>query len=201
MPIRLDHQLIEEYVAPGSKVLDLGCGDGTLLKDLAERKGVVGTGIDVDVSQVRKCIERGVAVYHGDMLEGMAMFPDGRFDCVILSQTLQQTMQPRRVLQEMMRVGRRAIISFPNFAHWTVRLHLLLKGTMPVTPALPYTWHDTPNIHLLTIKDFLQLCRELDLAVIDRMFLTAGFRRICGPLANLRASLAIFVVEPNQGRE
>ena len=195
MAIRLDYRMIEEYVEPGARVLDLGCGDGTLLHDLIERKGVEGCGIDADVEQVRRCIARGVPVYHGDMLEGMAMYGDGRFDCVVLSQTLQQTMQPRRVVQEMMRVGRRGIISFPNFAHWSVRLRLLVRGTMPVTPVLPYSWHDTPNIHMLTIRDFLRLCRDLGLAVVDRAFLTRGWRRLRGPLPNLRASMAIFVVQ------
>jgi len=195
MPIRLDYRMIEEYVEPGSRVLDLGCGDGTLLQDLIERKGVEGCGIDADVEQVRMCIARGVPVYHGDMLEGMAMYQDGRFDCVVLSQTLQQTMRPRRVVQEMLRVGRRAIISFPNFAHWSVRLHLLVRGTMPVTRLLPDSWHETPNIHLLTVKDFLRLCRELNLDVMDRIFLTRACRPLRGPLPNLRAGMAIFVVQ------
>lgn len=195
MPMRLDYRMIEEYVEPGSRVLDLGCGDGTLLQDLIERKGVQGCGIDADVEQVRQCIARGVPVFHGDLLEGMAMYSDGHFDCVVLSQTLQQTMQPRRVVDEMMRVGRRGIISFPNFAHWSVRLHLLLRGTMPVTRVLPYSWHDTPNIHLLTIRDFRRLCERLDLKVVDRKFLTRGWKLLRGPLPNLRAGAAVFVVE------
>jgi len=182
-------------VEPGARVLDLGCGDGTLLQDLIEHKGVEGNGIDADLEQVRQCIARGVPVYHGDMLEGMTMYGDDRFDCVVLSQTLQQTMQPRRVVEEMMRVGRRGIISFPNFAHWSVRLHLLLRGRMPVTRVLPYEWYDTPNIHLLTIRDFLRLCRDLDLKVVDRKFLTRGWHRLRGPLPNLRAGAAVFVIE------
>jgi methionine biosynthesis protein MetW len=193
--MRLDYRMIEEYVEPGARVLDLGCGDGTLLQDLIEQKGVEGCGIDADLEQVRQCIARGVPVYHGDVLEGMAMYGDDRFDCVVLSQTLQQTMQPRRVVQEMMRVGRRGIISFPNFAHWSVRLHLLLRGAMPVTRVLPYEWYDTPNIHLLTIKDFLRLCRDLELEVVDRKFLTRGWERLRGPLANLRAGAAVFVIQ------
>ena len=195
MPMRLDYRMIEEYVEPGARVLDLGCGDGTLLQDLIEHKGIEGCGIDADLEQVRQCITRGVPVYHGDMLEGMAMYRDDRFDCVVLSQTLQQTMQPRRVVQEMIRVGRRGIISFPNFAHWTVRLHRMLRGTMPLTRELPHSWHDTPNIHLLTIRDFLRLCRDLELEVVDKIFLTRGWRRLRGPLPNLRAGVAIFVVQ------
>lgn len=198
MPVRLDYQLIESYVEPGSRVLDLGCGDGTLLADLMREKDCRGCGIDVDLVEVRECVARGVPVYHGDMLEGMAMYRDGTFDCVILSQTLQQTMGPREVVREMLRVGRRAVISFPNFAHWRVRLHLLLGGKMPVTPALPYTWYDTPNIHLLTIRDFENLCRDLALRVIDRIYLSPAYRRLAGVLPNLRASMAIFVVESDQ---
>jgi methionine biosynthesis protein MetW len=162
---------------------------------LISEKGCRGCGIDIDLEEVRKCISRGVPVYHGDMLEGMAMFEDGRFDCVILSQTLQQTVRPDRVAREMLRVGRRAIISFPNFGHWQVRLQLLLGGRMPVTRVLPHRWDDTPNIHLLTIKDFLDLCREQKLHVVDRLYLTPTYRRMPGLLANLLASMAIFVIE------
>ena len=195
MPVRLDYQIIEEHVEPGAKVLDLGCGDGALLERLLNEEGCDGCGIDVDLEEVRKCIARGVPVYHGDMLEGMAMFEDGRFDCVILSQTLQQTEQPERVVQEMLRVGRRAIISFPNFGHWRVRCQLLLSGKMPATRVLPYQWHDTPNIHLLTIKDFFELCRRLNLRIVDRAYLTPNYRRLPSLLGNLLASTAIFVVE------
>jgi len=195
MPVRLDYRMIENYVEPGARVLDLGCGDGALLEDLIDRMGVDGCGIDADLKQVQKCISRGVPVYHGDMLEGMAMFEDGRFDCVVLSQTLQQTLKPHLVAREMLRVGRRAVISFPNFGHWKVRLQLLLRGRVPVTRVLPYKWYDTPNIHLLTVRDFLRLCGELHLEVIDRIFVTPNYRRLPGFLANLFASMAIFVVE------
>jgi methionine biosynthesis protein MetW len=199
MPIRLDYKLIEQHVEPGSKVLDLGCGDGALLAELIRQKGCTGLGIDSDLQQVQKCISRGTPVYHGDMLEGMEMFEDRRFDCVILSQTLQQAVYPERVLREMLRVGRRAIISFPNFGHWRVRLGLLFRGRMPVTRVLPYAWYDTPNIHLMTIKDFCDLCRERSLHVIDRICLTPGYRRVPCLLANLVASTAIFVVEAGGG--
>lgn len=191
--------MIEEHVEPGAQVLDLGCGDGTLLEQLITERGVKASGIDLDLQQVQKCIARGVPVYHGDMLEGMAMFEDGRFDCVILSQTLQQTLEPHRVVQEMLRVGRRAIISFPNFGHWRVRLQLLLGGRMPLTNVLPYKWHDTPNIRLLTIKDFLDLCKEQNLRVIEKIFVTAKYRRLPALFANVLASMAIFVVEARPG--
>lgn len=195
MPVRLDYRMIEEHVRPGDRVLDLGCGDGSLLEQLIAERGVQGFGIDLDLAEVQKCIARGVPVYHGDMLEGMAMFEAGRFDCVILSQTLQQALQPHRVVQEMMRVGRRAIISFPNFGHWRVRLQLLLRGRMPVTRVLPYKWYDTPNIHLLTVKDLEDFCRQENLDIIDRIYLTPEYGRLPGVLANLLASMAIFVVQ------
>ncbi|MFO7956711.1 MAG: methionine biosynthesis protein MetW [Candidatus Brocadiia bacterium] len=195
MPVRLDYQMIEEYVPDGAAVLDLGCGDGTLLGQLIEEKGCSGIGVDNDLAQVHRCIARGVPVYHGDMLEAMEMFEEGRFDCVVLSQTLQQTPQPDRVVQEMLRVGRRAIISFPNFAHWRVRCKFVFTGRMPVTGVLPYTWYETPNIHLLTIKDFLDFCREQGLRVLDTIYLSPGYKVLPGFLANLTASLAIFVVE------
>jgi len=197
MPVRLDYRMIQDYVEPGSRVLDLGCGDGALLEELIREKGVQACGIEIDGELVRRCIARGVPVYHGDMLEGMAMFEDGRFDCVVLSQTLQQTYAPLRVVKEMLRVGRRAVISFPNFGHWRVRVQLLLRGRMPVTRVLPYMWYETPNIRVLTIKDFLDVCRELELRIVDRLFLTAAYRRLPGLLANLTASMAMFVIESN----
>ncbi len=195
MPVRLDYRMIEEYVKPGDKVLDLGCGDGALLEQLRTEKGVQGFGIDNDLDEVQKCIARGVPVYHGDMLEGMAMFEEGRFDCVVLSQTLQQSLRPETVVREMLRVGRRAIISFPNFAHWRVRAHLLLLGRMPVTRVLPYKWYDTPNVHLLTVKDFMDLCRRQNLEIVDRIYLTPRYRRLPVTLSNLLAAMAIFVIQ------
>ncbi|MFO8008264.1 MAG: methionine biosynthesis protein MetW [Candidatus Brocadiia bacterium] len=199
MPVRLDYQMIESYVEPGSHVLDLGCGDGVLLEQLIQEKGCTGTGVDSDLQQVHSAIARGVPVYHGDMLEAMEMYGDDRFDCVILSQTLQQTAMPDRVVQEMLRVGRRGIISFPNFAHWRVRVQLLLGGKMPVTGVLPYSWYETPNIHLLTIKDFHEFCRRQGVRIMDAIYLSPGFGRRPALMANLLASMAIFVVERQSG--
>jgi len=192
--------LIEEYVPEGARVLDIGCGDGSLLRELIEGKGVDGCGIDIDLQAAQECIARGVPVYHGDMLDGMEMFADNSFDCVILSQTLQQTLRPVRVVREMLRVGRKAIISFPNFAHWRVRLQLLLRGRMPLTHVLPHTWYDTPNIHLVTIRDFKRLCREENLKIVDSIYLTPRYSKLPGLIANLAAALAIFVLEHASGK-
>lgn len=189
---RLDYELIQALVPPRSRVLDLGCGDGLLLAELAANKGCVGRGIDISEQAALACIKRGVAVYHGDMIEGMAAYSDGTFDLVILSQTLQQTADPVCVIQEMLRVGRTAIISFPNFGHWPVRLQLLLTGRMPLNGLLPYTWHSTPNVHLCTVRDFRILCQEQNLRVLNEIFLVPPSRRIGPWLANWRAGLAIF---------
>ena len=198
MPVRLDYKLIEQYVEPGARVLDLGCGDGALLEELIREKGVDGFGIDKDVEEVQRCIARGVPVYHGDVLEALEMFSDDTFGCVILSQTLQQTQEPRRVVAEMMRVGRRGIISFPNFGHWRVRMQLLLGGRTPRTRVLPYTWYNTPNIRVLSVKDFVDFCHEEGLCIVDRLFLTPDYGRLPGVMANLLASVAMFVVEKDR---
>jgi methionine biosynthesis protein MetW len=191
---RLDYELIQALVPAGSRVLDLGCGDGQLLADLVERKGCQGRGIEINEQAVVACIRRGVAVYHGDMSEGMGFYSKHSFDVVILSQTLQQTSDPVGVIREMLRVGETAIISFPNFGYWRVRLQLLLSGRMPQNPLLPYAWFDTPNVHLCTVNDFRTLCEEQGLEQMREIFLVPPNRQI-GPLfANWRAGLAIFQV-------
>jgi len=191
---RLDYSLIEGLVPAGARVLDLGCGDGQLLADLAVRKGCAVRGIEINDEFVRECIAHGVPVFHGDMLEGIAYFRADSFDVVILSQTLQQTSDPLRVLHEMLRVGRTGIVSFPNFAYWRIRMQLLLQGRMPHTARLSYEWYDTPNVHLCTVADFRAACRQEGLQIGRELFLAPPARRIGPWLSNWRAELAIFQI-------
>ena len=155
---RVDLLLVAEMVAPGSKVLDIGAGDGELLRILGEPRGVDGRGIELSREGVNEGVAKGLAVIQGDADTDLADYPDDAFDYVILSQTLQATRQPRVVLEHMLRIGRHAIVSFPNFGHWKIRLQVGVGGHMPQTDNLPYSWWDTPNIHFCTIKDFRQLC-------------------------------------------
>src|SRR5215470_2489543 len=154
---RSDYAIIGEIVEPGAKVLDLGCGEGELLEWLSGNKSVEARGVEISSAQVRRAIARGVSAYQGDIDEGLADYPDRAFDYVILSQTLQETRAPLQVLREMLRVGRRAIISFPNFGHWSVRMAMLLNGQAPKTKLFPYNWYNSPNIHFLSINDFEDL--------------------------------------------
>jgi methionine biosynthesis protein MetW len=189
---RSDYAIIGEIVEPGAKVLDLGCGEGELLEWLAANKGVDARGVEISGARVQRAIARGVSVYQGDIDQGLADYPDQAFDYVILSQTLQETRQPLRVLREMLRVGRRAIVAFPNFGHWRVRLSMLTTGRAPKTRLFPYDWYDSPNIHFLTVDDFEQLARQEGLAV-ERRFFLEGHRTV-GALPNLRAEVAVFLV-------
>jgi methionine biosynthesis protein MetW len=157
---RPDHLLIAGMVERGSKVLDIGCGDGDLLQ-LLESRGIDGRGIELSREGVNHCVAKGLAVVQGDADTDLNDYPDDAFDYVILSQTLQATRQPKVVLENLLRIGRRAIVTFPNFGFWRLRLQLLVGGHMPRTDNLPFTWYDTPNIHFCTIKDFVQLCDEI----------------------------------------
>ena len=154
---RTDHLLVADMVPPGSRVLDVGCGDGELLQ-LFESRGIDGRGIELSREGVNRCVAKGLAVVQGDADTDLVNYPDDAFDYVILSQTLQATRQPKAVLENLLRIGRRAIVSFPNFGFWRMRLQLLVGGHMPRTENLPATWYDTPNIHFCTIKDFRELC-------------------------------------------
>jgi methionine biosynthesis protein MetW len=168
---RVDHLLIAEMVEKGSRVLDVGCGDGALLQLLADTKDVDGRGIEISRERVNACVARGLSVIQGDADHDLLDYPDGAFDYAILSLTIQATLRPKEVLSQLLRIGRRAIVSFPNFGHWQVRTQLLMTGRMPVTENLPDAWYATPNAHLCTIKDFADLCRLVD-ARVER---TAAF--------------------------
>ncbi|HYM13440.1 MAG TPA: methionine biosynthesis protein MetW, partial [Bryobacterales bacterium] len=154
---RSDYAIISELVEPGSKVLDLGCGEGGLLAWLVENKGVTARGVEISPALVQRCIAQGLSVYQGDIDTGLADYPDRCFDFVILSQTLQETRRPLDVLREMLRVGRRVIVAFPNFGHWAMRLSMLATGRAPKTKLFPYEWYNSPNIHFLTVEDFEEL--------------------------------------------
>ena len=164
---RVDLVLISEMVEPNSRVLDIGCGEGELLKLLAETRSVDARGMELSQRGVNNCVAKGLSVIQGDADFDLADYPDDAFDYVILSQTLQATRQPRVVLEHMLRIGRRAIVSFPNFGHWRIRTQLGFKGRMPVTENLSYAWYNTPNIHFCTIRDFVSLTQELSI-VIER---------------------------------
>jgi methionine biosynthesis protein MetW len=159
---RVDLVVIADMVAHDARVLDVGSGDGELLRLLAEIRGVDGRGIEISREGVNHCVAKGLAVIQGDADVDLADYPNDIFDYVILSQTLQATRRPRWVLEQMLRIGRHAIVSFPNFGHWKIRLKLLFRGRMPITDNLPETWYETPNIHFCTIRDFVELVRELD---------------------------------------
>jgi methionine biosynthesis protein MetW len=189
---REDFAIIGELVAPNSKVLDLGCGEGELLAWLAQNKGVDARGVEISATKVRRAITRGVSAYQGDIDEVLADYSDHAFDYVILSQTLQETRWPLKVMRDMMRVGRHAIVAFPNFGHWSVRLSLLLTGHAPKTDLFPHEWFDSPNIHFLTVDDFDQLTRQEGFTV-ERCYFLAGRRRV-SVLPNLRAEVAVYLV-------
>jgi len=162
---RVDHLLIAEMVVHGSRVLDVGCGDGALLQLLGDTKNVDGRGIEVTRERVNACVARGLSVIQGDADRDLVAYPNDAFDYAILSLTIQATRQPRSVLEHLLRIGRRAIVSFPNFGHWQVRARLAFTGRMPVTENLPDAWYASPNAHLCTIKDFADLCRAMDARV------------------------------------
>jgi methionine biosynthesis protein MetW len=196
--VRADLALVAKLITPGAKVLDIGCGDGALLKLLETTKGVDARGIELSQKGVNECVARGLSVIQGDADRDLVHYPDHAFDFVILSQTLQATYRPREVVEQMMRIGTRAIVSFPNFAHWRVRMALGFGGRMPVTRQLPYSWYDTPNIHFFTIRDFLDLCRELDIKIERSLALNRHGKKIpfLGPwwFWNLFGAQAVFLL-------
>ena len=194
---RLDYRLISRIVEPRARVLDLGCGSGQLLTLLQAEKQIVGYGIELDQERIVECVESGLSVFQGDIDEGLRDFDDYSFDYVILNQTLQATHKPPYVVDEMLRVGRRGLISFANFAYWPVRLRLMLTGRMPVAECMPYEWYDTPNIHHLTISDFYLFCRRFGVSILGATFFSAleggrTHRRLRFP--NWRAAYGLFEI-------
>ena len=166
--MRIDQQLAERWIAPYSRVLDLGCGDGSLLENMQQTLNVTGYGLEIDEQKINEGIAKGLNIIEQDLNDGLARFADNSFDTVVMARALQAVKAPDVLLLDMLRVGREAVITFPNFAHWQNRLHLGIKGLMPVSEALPYEWYNTPNIHLCTFKDFEALCTEHNIDIISR---------------------------------
>ena len=196
--LRRDLRHIAEMVETGSRVLDIGCGDGALLAYLAREKAVDARGIELSQAGVNACVRHGLSVIQGDADSDLAAFPDDAFDVVVLSQTLQATRRPRHVLEALLRIGKRAIVSFPNFGFWRIRLGLLFQGRMPMTEVLTSPWYDTPNIHFCTIRDFVGLCDELGTRIESSLILDRYGHPFAlnprGNLANLLAEQGIFVL-------
>jgi methionine biosynthesis protein MetW len=196
--LRRDLRVIADMIEPSTRVLDIGCGDGALLAYLVSEKGADARGVELSQSGVNACVGQGLSVIQGDADSDLDAYPKGAFDVVVLSQTLQATRQPQRVLETLVRIGERAIVSFPNFGFWRVRAGLALRGRMPVTPLLDHQWYDSPNIHLCTIRDFVRLCAEMDIRIEKSVALDRHGRPYTldprGSLANLLAEQCVFVL-------
>ncbi len=197
-PLRFDLQMIASWIRSGSRVIGLGCGEGELLAHLKVQKQVRETGIEIVEQRVVRCIEKGLSVIQGDINEEVHDYPDDTFDYVILSQTLQQVYDPLALIRSMLRIGKKAIVSFPNFGHWHVRMQILFTGHAPVTPQLPYTWYATPNIRVLSIKDFRAFADEVGFKIQKEVAINTDKQdksgRIVSVLPNLRATYGIFLI-------
>ncbi|MDH3359517.1 MAG: methionine biosynthesis protein MetW [Desulfobulbaceae bacterium] len=199
--MRFDLQIIAEWIEPGAKVLDLGCGEGNLLYYLNEEKGIVGTGIESREDKVAQCIASGLSVLQGDLNAEVVDYPDQAFDYVILSQTLQQVYEPDTLILELLRIGKQVIVSFPNFAHWRNRLQLLLAGKAPVSKQLPFEWYNTPNIRVVTIRDFYKFSQKMRINIRKGAAINSDHHDDTGNIVtlfpNLRASYGIFLISSN----
>jgi methionine biosynthesis protein MetW len=195
--LRLNYSIITDIIDKGAKVLDLGCGDGSLLAQLTEEKNVKGIGIEINQDSVISSIEKGLSIIQGDIDEGLKGFDDKEYDWVILNQTLQSTEKPDYVIEEMLRVGKKTVVSFPNFAYWKVRFYLFLFGKMPKSKILPFEWYDTPNIHLLTINDFYEFCKKRNINILKSVFMTKAQVKtnfITNLFSNFLTEEVIFVI-------
>jgi methionine biosynthesis protein MetW len=197
--IRFDLQIVASWIEPGARVLDLGCGTGELLSYLKRNKGVKGTGIEKEEDKVARCISKGLSVLQGDINQEIPDFPDKAFDYVVLSQTLQQVYEPAQLIMSILRIGQNGIVSFPNFSHWQIRLQLLAKGYAPITPQLPYQWHDTPNIRVITLNDFKRFSKEVGFEIVKWAAINTQDQDKSGKmitwLPNLRATYGIFQIK------
>lgn len=193
---RIDHSVILDLIPAGTKVLDLGCGDGSLLVKLVRQKGVTGRGIEISEEGVRSCIAKGLTVLQGDIDQGLRDYPDGSFDYVVLNQTLQAVKKPDVVLSEILRVGKKGVVGFPNFAYWKMRFYLFAFGRMPRTEFLPFEWYDTPNIHFCSILDFIEYCAKNGVSIEKTVYLSTdrGGRVLRGVRPNLFAENAVFLL-------
>lgn len=195
--LHLNYSIITDIIEKNSKVLDLGCGESTLLKMLYDKKSCTGVGIEIDQQNAIKSIEKGLSIIQGDLLEWLKNFSDNEYDYVILNQTLQSTEKPDKVIEEMIRVGKKAVVSFPNFGYWRVRFYLFFKGKMPKSNILPFEWFDTPNIHLLTVRDFFEFCQKRNIKILDSVYMkrAKAFKNIfTNTMTNLFTEEAIFVI-------
>ena len=196
--MRFDLQIISTWIEPRSKVLDLGCGEGNLMGYLKEKKDVRCTGIEKNEKKVAQCVAKGLNVIHGDINQEVKDYHDDEFDYVILSQTLQQVYEPASILKEILRIGRMGIVSFPNFSHWRIRLQLMLTGYAPVTKQLPFQWHDTPNIRVITIKDFRKFARDVGFEILKETAINTNTQdrkgRIVQTLPTLWATYGVFLI-------
>lgn len=202
----IDHQLAEKWIKPNSRVLDLGCGDGTLLAHLQKSLGVTGYGLEIDEDKINEAISKGLNIIEQDLNDGLARFSDQSFDTVVMARALQAVKSPDKLLVDMLRVAKEGIVTFPNFAYWQNRVYLGIKGIMPMSETLPHEWYNTPNIHLCTFKDFERLCDDNDIRIIDAVAIsdkpspklpTALMNRLVKRAPNLLADVAVYRIAKN----